>query len=341
MITIREIADLAGVSRGTVDRVINRRGGVSPAIEHRVATIINQYGYKPNKAARALVKSRKTYAIGVISATVENIFFKDVLEGIQYATREFADSGFSVRHREVAKFSVKDQLDCIDALLEEGVDGLAINPINDDKIREKLAAATRRGIPVITFNSDIEGVDRLAYIGCDYRKTGRIALGLLALATRERANVAIVTGSMKSLGHWQRVKGVRDELRNFPRMRLVDVVENFDDDIASYARVRELLEKEKEIDAFYFSTAGKEGGIRAILETRPRKQPKIVTVDLDDFTRQCLVDGTVVATVCQQPFIQGYEPLRQLANYLTFRDKPEPIQYTQTEIVIKQTINDP
>ena len=339
MITIRKIAELAGVSRGTVDRVINKRGGVSKFAEQRVSDIVKRYGFKPNKVARALVKSKKLYTIGVVSATLDNVFFRDVVRGIRRAESELADLGFSVDYREVARFSVPDQIAAIDAMLERGIDALAINPINDDVVRAKLAEIAGLGIPVVTFNSDIEGVERLAYIGCDYRRSGRIAAGLLAMASREPREIAIVTGSRKSLGHCLRVEGFSEEIERHPGMRVADVVEMFDDDVTSYARVRGLLEKNAGIDAFFFCAAGKAGGIRAIADLRPRGETIIVTVDMDDFTRECLLDGTVVATVCQQPYVQGYDPLWQLANYLMHGDRPPQVQFTQAEIVIRQSVN--
>jgi LacI family transcriptional regulator len=339
MITIKEIASLAGVSRGTVDRVVNKRGSVSHTVEQRIRDIIRQHGFRPNRIARALVKKQKVQTIGMISASTENVFFRDVVEGMRRAHAEVKDYGIALAYREVAKFSVDDQLGRIDELLKTPVDALAINPINDNAIREKLREVAASGIPVITFNSDIEGVNRLAYIGCDYKKTGRIAAGLIALATNAAATVAIVTGSMKSLGHALRIEGFREELARCPGIRAAEVIEMFDDDITSYAAVRKLLERDETIDAFFFSAGGKEGGIRAILEAGREPAPKIVTVDLDAFTAECLREGTVSATVCQQPFVQGYEPIRQLADFLMQGEAPaRQIQYTQAEIILRQSL---
>ena len=340
MITIKEIAEIARVSRGTVDRVVNKRGGVTPAVERRINALLEQYEYKANRVARALVKRKKLYTIGMISSTVENIFFKDIVEGMRCAAAEVKDQGVSLLYREVAKFSSADQIRCIDEMLEHGVDGLAINPINDEQVRRKLVEIVQQGIPVITFNSDIEGVERLAYIGCDYRTSGRIAAGLIGFATQGQGNVAIITGSLKSLGHCMRIEGFREESQRYPKISIAGVVEMFDDEVTSYAAVRDLLAKERAIDAFFFSAGGKEGGIRAIREAMLLRPPHIVTVDLDAFTEECLMNETVAATVCQQPFVQGYEPVRQLVDYLMHGELPaRPIQYTRAEIIIRQSLS--
>ena len=339
MITIKEIARLAGVSRGTVDRVLNKRGGVDKAVEARVNGIVGKHGYRPNRLARALVNRKRLYTIGVISASSENVFFKDVVDGIRKAEEEVKESGVSLCYGEVARFRVADQARRIDEMVEKGIDALAINPINAPEIRGKLQELQRRGMPIITFNSDIEGVEKLAYIGCDYLKTGRIAAGLVAYGSGGRANVCVVAGSMSSLGHSLRVEGFAGELKRFRGMRIVETVEMHDDEAASYRVVGELMERKTEVDAFFFAAGGKEGGIRAIREKKRAHGMRIVTVDIDPYIRRCLADGTVAATICQQPFVQGYEPVRQLAGYLLHGEAPaEKMQYTQAEIVIRQCL---
>lgn len=340
MITIKQIADLVGVSRGTVDRVVNKRGGVNPVVEKKIAAVIKQYGYKPNKVGRALVRRQKLFTIGVISASLGNIFFHKVREGIRLAESELRHLGVTLIYREVAMFSVAEQLRSIEHMLAEGIDALAINPLNDPAVREKLREATHRGIPLVTFNTDIVDVERFAYIGCDYLKSGRIAAGLIKAATQGKAATAIITGSPTSLGHKLRVQGFSEEVERHPEMRVVDVVEMFDDDEIAYVKTRECLDNHEDLDAIYLSAAGKNGSIAAIRETFTTKRPLIVTVDYDNLTRDCLLDGTVFATICQQPIAQGYEPIRQLANYLLYGDVPEQVvQYTQAEIIIKQSID--
>ncbi len=74
MATIKEIADLAGVSRGTVDRVINNRGDVNRETAEKIRAIIKQLGYKPNPAGMALAAQKKKYLIGIILFSRKNPF---------------------------------------------------------------------------------------------------------------------------------------------------------------------------------------------------------------------------------------------------------------------------
>ena len=58
MITIKQIAEICGVSRGTVDRVINGRGKVKEEKRALILKTMEEFGYRPNPAARALVSQR-------------------------------------------------------------------------------------------------------------------------------------------------------------------------------------------------------------------------------------------------------------------------------------------
>ena len=78
MVTIKKIADLCGVSRGTVDRVINDRGNVKPETKELVLNMARQLGYKPNPAGKALSARKKHPVVGVLLSSEGNPFFDEV-----------------------------------------------------------------------------------------------------------------------------------------------------------------------------------------------------------------------------------------------------------------------
>lgn len=74
MATIKDIAALAGVSRGTVDRVLNNRGSVNPATAEKINEIAKALDYKPNKAGLALAAQKRSWKLGVILFSTDNPF---------------------------------------------------------------------------------------------------------------------------------------------------------------------------------------------------------------------------------------------------------------------------
>ena len=81
--TIKQIAEKAGTSRGTVDRVLNGRGNVNPELAKRILDIAERERYQPNQLAQALIRSRQRTHIGMVIPSVGNPFFDEVLRGAQ------------------------------------------------------------------------------------------------------------------------------------------------------------------------------------------------------------------------------------------------------------------
>jgi len=155
VVTIKKIAELARVSRGTVDRALNKRGGVNKEVEERIIKIAKSLGYKPNLVAKSLATRGQKNAIGVLVCAEGNDFFSEVLNGVDAAAQEISDFGFTVKINKMRGFDVEDQLIHIKALEEDGISALAITPINDKKIRDKLNIMQQSGIPIVALNVDI------------------------------------------------------------------------------------------------------------------------------------------------------------------------------------------
>jgi LacI family transcriptional regulator len=214
---------------------------------------------------------------------------------------------------------------------------LAITPIDDQAVAEKLNELIEGRTEIVTFNTDIRSVDRLAYVGCNYQQSGNTAAGLLGMITGGQARIGIVTGSLKILGHHQRIAGFKETVvSDFPGLSIDAVVENNDNDELSYQQVKQMLLTYPEITALYFSAAGIEGGIKAVQEIGSERPLKIITVDLIPAVQQWLQSGMVAATICQEPYRQGYETIKLIFNRLVTGDKLEStIFHTENKIILK------
>ncbi|MDE7259843.1 MAG: LacI family DNA-binding transcriptional regulator, partial [Lachnospiraceae bacterium] len=91
MATIKEIAALAGVSRGTVDRVLNNRGSVNAQTRQKVLEIAQTLDYKPNKAGIVLAARKKNLKLGVVLLGLGTVFYDDILAGVNAKAEELID----------------------------------------------------------------------------------------------------------------------------------------------------------------------------------------------------------------------------------------------------------
>ncbi len=343
MATIKQIASLAGVSRGTVDRVLNNRGSVNAETALKVREIAEALHYSPNKIGKSLAVRKKNYKIGFIlfSNTANNPFFDDVVAGIESKARDLEELGVSVEIHFSEFDNWRHQIELLELLEKNGISGIAVTPCNHPEIAKKIRQLMENDIPVVTVNTDIENSNRLAYVGSNYYKSGRTAGNLMGLIMNGQANVGIVTGSSDILCHSERVSGFKDYIKeNFPQIKIVSIVENQDDDFESFSVTKRLLNTHPEIDALYFAAAGVYGAGRAIKSMGLAGKLKIISFDTVPTTRKFVEEGLISITIDQQPHKQGSKPLDILMDYFALGILPkQDCFYTNVEIKVLENMD--
>ena len=291
-VTIKKIAEVANVSRGTVDRALNHRPGINAEVAQKILKIADELGYQPDPAAKALAARRYVpKKIGVLLCSEGNPFFLKVIEGVNHALEELQHFGIESIQVNIKGFDSQVQIQKIEELVGQGINGLVLTPINSEEVAEKLRELQQQGIEVVTVNTDIPNVRKLAYVGCDYLASGQVAgelMGMMSNGLKEQ--IAIVIGS-------------RHE--------------------RSYELVKALLEESSDITRLCFAAAGVAGGLRALKELQLERKIKVITYDLTDIVRENIEKGLISATVCQEPFRQGYNGVEIMGKYLLYGQKPE------------------
>lgn len=342
--TIKQIAELAGVSRGTVDRVLNNRGNVNPKTADKICKIAKALNYTPSRPGKTLALKKKQFKFGFIllGTAAGNPFYEEVLAGAREKAAELNEYGAAVEIRHTALDDAASQAALIDELTALGIHGLAIMPIRHPLITQKIADLSRQHIPVVTVNSDLPDCGRLAYVGSNSFKSGETAAGLMARFCRGQAKVGIVLGSELVAGHADRAAGFISRLSEaYPQMRLIDKVYNQDDDIISFNETLGMLNRHPEIDALFLASAGVRGACRALDELKPVRQITVISFDLIPYTLRMVKQGIIAATLGQQPEIQGRKPLELLFDTLGFDILPDrEYYYTAIDIRIAENLPD-
>lgn len=339
MATIKEIAELAGVSRGTVDRVLNNRGMVNPDTARKVKEIADALNYKPNRAALILSAQKKKLKLGVILFGTTNPFFDEVIIGINEKKKELEGYNCDIEVKCIP-MGIDEQLKAINSLVEQGVNGIALAPYNDKRIANKINELYNMGIPVVTLNTDIENSKRIAYVGSNYNLSGKTAAGLMNIITHGKVNVGIVSGSENVMCHSQRIEGFKECIKNnYPHINIVETIYNNDDDIQSFELTSKLL-KNEDINALFFVAGGVYGGCRAVISCNKEDHITSIAFDSVPTTKEMIEKGLIKATICQQPKLQGSKPLDILFSYLSTGELPkEECNYVSVDICIKENIN--
>ena len=196
-LTIKDIANLSGVSKSTVSRVINKKKYVSKKNREKILSIINELGYFPDNIARSL-KTKETYTIGLIIPDINNPFYSETAKIIEENLRKL---GYSLiicntenRHDLQNKY--------IDILKQKKVDGIIFGSvkINDSNINNLLA----EGFPYITYHRKIESKNSNYVVSDDI---AGIKTAVKYLVDLGHKNIAYISGPSEFSTGINRLKG--------------------------------------------------------------------------------------------------------------------------------------
>ncbi len=340
MVTIKEIADLCGVSRGTVDRVLNNRGNVKSEKKALILKVAKEMNYTPNPAGKALAARKLKPTVAVVMPSIGIKFFDVVLEAMKKSAASYAMYGMQVEWYLTKGYDVEEQYNRL-MKLSGKVNGVILMPINDDRICQAIKALTDEGVFVVTINTDIENSTRNCYVGTDYFNGGTTAGALLQLLHKEQLNVGITLGSLQILGHQQRLDGFRQVLKGNPQTEIVGIVEDQDDEVLSYEKNLAMLREHPEINALFAATSGGiYGACRAIMACNPKHDMTVVVFDNLPTTVELMEQGIIQATIYQHPRRQGQIAMQIIFEYLVNGKAPEKELYLLTnEIRIKENIS--
>ena len=338
-ITIKKIAELADVSRGTVDRVIHDRPGVRDDVRERVSNILKTLDYKPNIAGKVLVNSNKTIKIGVVLSPDYNPFIDEVKRGVLDEAQRIGQYGVELDIEVVNTYKEDEQYEILNKLQALEVAAIAVVPVEKEIIRKKLNELIDSGIPVVTFNSDIAGSKRLCFVGQDNYKAGRTVCGLASMILCNKKKIGIITSSMNLTCHQRRLGGFRDKVRELEGFDIVAIEDNADKSDRAYEITTEYLREYPDIGMIYITGGGVSGVGKAVKDLGFDGKVKIICHDLIPQSIELLKSGTVNMVIGQDPYRQGSLPIKILFDHIFMREDPQrDVYHTGIEIFTAENL---
>lgn len=337
--TMKEIAERAGVSRGTVDRALNNRGRINPEVAKRIRLIADEMGYVTNRRKKKTVPEEQV-CIGVITQLAKAAFAQPIHEGIHQAKKELEELGAKLIIREIDSVDEEAQIRAIDELEKEKIQGLAIMPVQSEAVRERMnRLMEEQDIPVVTFNSDIVGTKRKCFVGLDNKQSGYTAAGLMGMLTRGEGKILVITGFFTNSVNSLRVDGFVQEIKQaFPKLELLGVQSSFDETQEVKKIVENTMAIAPDLAGIFVVSGGQSGVCMALEKIRPEKRPYVIVYDATPNNVRALKKDVYDFLIDQEGYEQGYRPLNILYDYLR-RGKEIEKEYVYTDIKIRTKYN--
>lgn len=338
-VTIKTIAELANVSRGTVDKVLNNRPGPKEETRWKVLTIAKELNYQPNLLGKALVQSKSPVKIGIIPTPEYNPFIQEVLAGVKNAQQEFQSFGIEVTVKMPISLEPAEQISILTELENENVSGIAVFPIDDELVRNKINQLIEKGIAIITFNSKLDGINDFCFVGQDHKKGGRTAAGLMSMMLPDGGDVGVIISSYNLSCHQNRLQGFSEKLAECNKnIHIIEVQENQDKKDEAFKISLNYCNQYPCLKGIYITGGGVAGVGSALDIVSMTHKVKIICHDLIPDTLVLLKNGTVDFALGQSPELQGYQLVKILFEYLLKKQQPKPYFEIPITIVTQDSI---
>ncbi len=298
--TVHDIATRAGVSLATVDRVLNRRPGVSARTREKVDQAVSDLGFVRDVAAANLAKGR-VYPLTFIIPSNDNSFMRGLRLAIDEARERAGVERIVIRLVDVSAFDAAALAGALREAAAERPAGIAFVAVDAAEVAAAAAEVVAAGIPLVTLVSDLTGAARDHYAGIDNAAAGRTAASLLGrFAGSRHGKVAVLAGAMLVRDHRERWEAFAAVMaRDFATLDLLPVLEGRDDPTVVERLVTALFSGLNDIVALYSLGAGNRGLVKALERLPAERRPVVIAHELTETTREALQSGLIDAVLNQ------------------------------------------
>jgi len=342
-IRIKDIAEQAGVSVGTVDRVLHNRGDVAKETKMKILEIAKVNNYQPNLIARALISKKECVFTALLpTPTEEDIFWERPLIGINDAALELDQFHVKVEKFFFEHYNEQDFIKQTEDILKLEPSGVVFPPIFKKESLEFIQKLDKKGIPYVFLESKIKESNYLAYVGSDGYHSGRVAANVVDFSIPEEGDILIVNlaKNLENVHHLnKRTQGFlsyfMDHGRNSGLKINIEIPSSKSKLIEE--KLNNVLEKNNNIKAI-FTTGSKVYKIAEYLIKY--NLDNIVLVGFDPIKKnvEYLNLGKINYLIGQHPYQQGFKSIKKLFEHVMLRNEITRDEILPVDIINRESI---
>ncbi len=345
-IRIKDIAERAGVSVGTVDRVLHSRPNVSAVAREKVETILKEIDYKTNAYASALARNRSYNFILLMPQYESEAYWEEIEEGAKKAHETRRDFHVNLNIVYFNRFSSESYVEKCRHCLNAKPDGIILVPADTEATKAFTDNLHLTGIPFVLLDSFIPDLKPLAFFGQDSFCSGYFAAKMLMLIAREEKEIMLMRlvkdGKVVSRQQENREVGFRSYMqKRFPNVKIslldLPIEHHYDKEL-----YKEIL------DTFFISHPdvhhcitfnSKAHIVGNYLQTTHRKGIQIMGYDMVTRNAMCLREGTISFLIAQHAFMQGSLCVEALFQAVVLKKEVNAVNYMPIELITRENMD--
>lgn len=326
--TVKEIARLAGVSIGTVDRVLHDRGSVSAKTQARIREIISSLGYEPDVLARQL-SLKKNFAFRVIMprSDQDSGYWALCLQGIRRAELDLARYRCVVRVDEFDRYDEASYRELLERVVEDPCDGLLIAPAMPEILCEALTRLgdTDKGeraegdglacpTPYVFFDGSLECASPLAVVAQDPFRGGYLAGRVMSMLSPGSGRLVALSAHAEDRHIAKRIDGFRSFFKDHGMSRRIDAVDcpGLDGTSAKEGTLERIFGEAEDIAGILVANSSGHLVGDWLAAKGLKRELSLVSWDAVPDNVRALGDGSIDCLVSQRPAEQAREALELL-----------------------------
>lgn len=345
MVRIKDIAKAAGVSVGTVDRVLHNRGKVAKEVEKKVQETIDTLGYRPNLAARSLAKQSAHNIAIILPEDDQDEYWLSQASGIQRALFEFRNFGLT---GDILRFNDLEKNDLsrlAETIFEGNYEGVLIAPTVKAEAEELMNLCDLHEMPYVQINSYIKRSKQFAlgYVGQDSYKAGSLGAKLLDFGTVEASTLALLhmehdiensTHLLSKEAGFKKYWADRNQEGRVLFQRMVDVEQS--DKLKN--QIVQLLDKYPNLKGFFITTSRVHLIVDILIELG-REDIALVGFDLVQKNIETLKKYQRLFLINQNPSLQGYYGVMRLFDHFLKNKSVNDSKYLPLGVVTQENVD--
>jgi len=341
-IKIKDIAQRAGVSVGTVDRVIHNRGKVSQKTQEKVEQAMEELQYRPNVIARTLARRAPTRIFALLPYPYQDLYWKKIRQGVLEGFEDYDPFDIKKHILFYDQYDKDHFQSMFQSILTSRTDALILGSDFQKEAIDLLQKCDQKNIPAILINAEINSAPYLGFIGIDTFAAGRLA-GRIISSTRNLRRILTlhIVQDIENTNHFKNKEwGMKEILHqsDLPfscHSMSLNPVTTSQPEMADKI-IRKI--QEHNIDTLYVTNSRAHLVAPSLKKAFPELY--IIGYDLVGTNISLLRRGVINVIIDQRSHLQGYLSIKTLTDHLVLSKKIHKKQYLPLNIIYPENIPD-